>query len=481
MVWRRNVIQRTNWRVRTRQHARFMSAWSAWSALEKEVASQSSETTLWASQPVMHGVNALGEATGLPWWATIVLFGVGVRTAMLPVTLKAVSASTGAVSIWKQINAENRVDPPQSSRSVIEFLRKYHTIRKQNNITHPLWIIASPLLQLPVFITAMTTVRTMCLIPYTEELKTGGIAWFTDLTQAAVRFGEVFEAPMGPYGAILPAVIAVTMHANIATAFPDRPTNQGNPVASWLISKVRLALEWAVVPLFITALHLPQGALCYWATSSGYGLIQQHIVKAVGRRSPGGRQTVITTGQPPPPSSSAGKTVDGMFLQAAELRANGDFVGAASMLKNIITLEPQNARAHFALGQTLSGCKQWEEAAQAYLSAAKLEKDATQRGRVWFGVGVALHQNKDQQSKKNSEISALDAFLKAASPQSDTATRVRGTIAAAAIHEKAGRLDEAVRLLRLASELEPKVKDIYLKPLEDKIAEKDGTKVDDRG
>ena len=145
--------------------------------------------------PVIRGVNALAEATGLPWWATIGLFGVGVRTAMLPVTLKAASASAGAVSVWRKISSESGV----SADSFAEFLRKYHIHRKQSNIPHPAWIVASPVLQLPVFITAMSAVRTMCLIPYPPELKTGGIGWFTDLTASAVNFGQVFEAPMGPY------------------------------------------------------------------------------------------------------------------------------------------------------------------------------------------------------------------------------------------------------------------------------------------
>lgn len=429
-----------------------------------EMHSTGESTANYSIGPVMHGVNALAEATGLPWWATIGLFGLGVRTAMLPVTLKAARASAGAVSIWRKINSpEIRV----SADSFAEFLRKYHTHRKQSNIPHPAWIVASPALQLPVFISAMSAVRTMCLIPYPPELKTGGIGWFPDLTASAVHFGHVFEAPMGPYGAILPVTIALTMYANIATAFPDRPINQqnnqqSNQVAVWLLSKIRLALEWAVVPLFITALQLPHGALCYWVTSSAYGLAQQHVMKAANR---GGVRKRHDT------PSSSDKTIDALFLHAAELRANRDFVGAASVLKSILAKQPENARAHFALGQTLSGCSQWEEAAEAYLSAAQLEGNAVQKGRAWFGAGVALHQSKNVLDSfgKNTRMSALDAFLKAATGQSDPSTRVRALIAAAAIEEKAGRLDEAVRLFRLAAKLEPKVQDLYLKPLEERM------------
>lgn len=47
-------------------------------------------------------VHFIHDITGLPWWATIVLTVVSVRTVLFPITLKQIRAST----IMKQIGPE---------------------------------------------------------------------------------------------------------------------------------------------------------------------------------------------------------------------------------------------------------------------------------------------------------------------------------------------------------------------------------------
>lgn len=50
----------------------------------------------------------------------------------------------------------------------------------------PLRTLASPLVQLPMFISASVAIRRLCG-PFSTELQSGGLLWFPDLTMAAMH------------------------------------------------------------------------------------------------------------------------------------------------------------------------------------------------------------------------------------------------------------------------------------------------------
>ena len=102
--------------------------------------------------------------------------------------------------------------------------------------------------------------------------------------------------------------------------------------------------------------------------------------------------------------------------------------------------------------------KDWGDASHAYLQAARFEFEPSQACRAWFGAGVALHM-------EGREEDAAEAFTRAASPEADEKLRVRAWVAGATLEEKLGRRNQAVKLLKAAAEIEPRVEEIYLKPL----------------
>ena len=305
----------------------------------------------------------------------------------------------------------------------------------------------------------------------------------------------------GVIGAVLPLTIALSMYANIDAGFGGAEHSaaaSGQPPSTmlWVMGKVRLTLEWLVVPLFITSLQLPQGGLCYWATSSIYALAQNHILKLPAARQALGLPNRAGALMPPPratstsssassqaalDSSTQSSTNTGLiagngststafsadvipddvaeeFTRAAELRATGDFAGAAKALEKVLELYPEQSRALFALGQVRSGLKEWGGASHAYLQAAKCETEPGQACRAWFGAGVALHM-------QGREDDAVETFTRAAGPDAGEQLRVRAWVAGATIEEKLGRREAAVELLRKAAKFEPKVEEIYIKPL----------------
>jgi len=481
----------------------------------------------------MSVIDSFHNFTGLPWWATIATVGIGIRTAMLPISLKGMKASAALFPLLQQARAEQDAETAATVQAINEngykidrkdnnstklasqtanytsIARRFHELRLQQGALHPFWIIGSPLLQLPVFITAMISIRSMALQRW-PGFDTGGTAWFPDLTSPAVDVATL-TTPMGMAGVVLPLTVAVAMYANIdatfsatertATASNSNISTQKSPsVMLYVMGKVRLLLEWAVIPLFITSLQLPHGAVCYWVTSSLYALGQNRTLKigavrqALGlgpkvpqqqqhmgemdqiKESSSGGSTAaaaaaISKSQSTtsPSSHSTNKSTTYIntnipedaaqgFARAAELRAKGDFQGAATALKNILDRYPGQPRAFFALGQVLSGLKDWCDASHAYLQAARFETEPGQECRAWFGAGVALHM-------QGREEDAVEAFTRAASSEADEKLRVRAWVAGATLEEKLGRRNAAVKLLKKAAKIEPKVEEIYLKPL----------------
>ena len=71
--------------------------------------------------------------------------------------------------------------------------------------------------------------------------------------------------PAGPAGIVLPGAIVLLMLANLDAAFsvPVRPgaaAAQGSQAAvAAVMEKLRLVLEWAMVPLLVIGLQLPHG------------------------------------------------------------------------------------------------------------------------------------------------------------------------------------------------------------------------------
>ena len=207
----------------------------------------------------MAAVDGLHAATGLPWWATICSVGVAVRVAMFPVSLQGMKASAAlmpllrqardevAASMRRQLNAAapaaaagatqqeeaerhgggsrqqrwqrkqqaaaaavaalqqqqqqraagspSPLPPPPPGPSMRQILARFHQLRQAAGAPHPAWALASPLAQLPVFITAMAAIRTMSLSGW-PGFSTGGGAWFPDLTLPAMDLAT-WTAPMG--------------------------------------------------------------------------------------------------------------------------------------------------------------------------------------------------------------------------------------------------------------------------------------------
>ncbi|DBA80543.1 hypothetical protein WJX77_009280 [Trebouxia sp. C0004] len=427
-------------------------------------------------------IDGLQSTTGLPWWATLSVTALGVRAALFPLALRQVQASASLGFLLQQAQRGLSVDgsdaPSSTKQRIQTALQRLTTLREQHSIAHPFWIVAAPVTQIPLFMTAVMAVRRMSASDW-PGFHTGGLFWFTDLCRPALDLAAV-NAPLGSWGIVLPAGVALAMLANIQRSFGSTHSSQGNAVMRWVMGNVKLLLQWVTVPLFIIALQLPQGAVLYWLASSLTALAQGHVLQmpavkaAMGllsgpfKAAPiAGAETMseqtAQTQQVPQSVSASGQTSEGtangqptsaignlprgqpvdmkklltvspavqamaaratdastVIVKAAELRAEGALGASQHCLQRVLELEPNNAPGHFAMGQNHAALREWPLAEQAFLTAAGLHQDEHQQARCWFGAGISQQMQAEHDAALQSLTAAetLSAALLLASGNS---------------------------------------------------------------
>lgn len=515
----------------------------------------------------MHLMNTLQSVSHLPWWATLSVTAIGVRMAMLPLSMQQMRATSASWPLLAQArtyvaqqSVQHRVvntKPTAEARSAAVAKNKvlaasqtrqiaaaFWRLRKQTNAPHPAWILAVPLIQLPVFVTAMWAARRMAADNW-PGLTTGGAAWFPDLTAPALDLSATFiqqVAPLGTLGAVLPLAVTAAMFTNVGLAFGNISKGQTrSPVAEWLGSKVRLALEWVTVPMLIIALQLAHAPLVYWLSSTLFTLGQHVFLQSPAVRSAMGllppRPSRPLGGQavsPPFRSTSAAttesdtssdphsveelsasdaKTMDDRLGQAAALAVAQRFHEALPVLMRILDDYPGQPEACFALGAVHAALGSWSDAADLHRQAAKgFEGVPETAARCWLGYGVALQHLGDMEGalegfRLSADLAAPETPVlrlsdtlsrrprvnatnggeiekpnrpsqrrsrtvrkSAASGSGRRDTAVRALLCAASLLAKAGRQKEALPLVQRATNLDPLLRDKYLKPLEAEVA-----------
>ena len=463
-------------------------------------------------------LEAAHATTGLPWWATIACGAVAVRVALFPFTVK--QAKAGALLNTAIARARDRDGkPPRDVRSVLAAASE---LRRATDGVSLGWLIGGPLIQLPTFVLAVMSVRRLVAddAVAAKGLETGGILWFSDLTQVAVHV-DTATAPMGVHGAILPVAVAGALFANINNAWGGAAEKSKPALA------MKLFMEWLTVPTLLIGLTLPQAVHVYWLPASLTALAQGAIMrtgaarKALGidpkfARASAERDAVL--GDAPRRNDEIAswdeKNDEGedegsvrvrpaitferdlesyeaeALREAAEAMAAEKAEDAERILARAASLpsadaepigepktigsasddtsvgvskkssSPLSAAAHpavlFALGQTRAKLRLWRGAAAAYDACAAGEADVERRGRALAGAGVAT-------------ANAGDSLGATARLEAALVVRPRDVsclISLAAVRKKQGDVREALAVLERAAKIAPEVRARFIEPLE---------------
>jgi len=203
----------------------------------------------------------LHEATGLPWWATIMAVTVGIRSLTLPVAVMQMKNTANMqrakpeideyLARAKELALQGNDEAAEQMRlKIVEVWRKYDC--------HPIRAFGPILIQAPLFISFFFSVQGLTKggLP---SLGDGGALWFRDLTVADPTYA-------------LPVLCGLTFLATIE-AGADQMQNQPNSAA---MKNFMRALSVGIVP-FTTG--LPSGVFMYWVASNGFSLGQTLLFK----------------------------------------------------------------------------------------------------------------------------------------------------------------------------------------------------------
>ena len=431
--------------------------------------------------PVGIAATAIEQAhvmTGLPWWATIGCTALAVRASLFPFVLK----QTRAGVLLNTVKARARGPDGKPPETFREVLAATGELRRRTNATPLYWLIAGPVVQLPVFVTAVLAVRRLAATPGIG-MENGGAFWFPNLTEVALHVDAVV-APMGMAGAVLPCATAAALFLNVNGAWGKiAETNRG-------FQFVKLALEWLTLPTLLVGMVLPQAVHCYWLPSSASALAQSYAM-----RSEWGRRMIradprLPLGASPLAGSDANAASNVRFsrpldeeeeramVEAAKLVADKKEALAEKLLEaaaaggagaeKLLEASSTYAEAHpnllFALGQTRQALKRWKLAAEAYDACAAAEVHPTQRARALHGAGVARAQLGDLPGAARRLEEAIDAS------QSAGVAHVKAMLSLASVRKTDGDAAGAMEALRRAERHAPEVRERYIEPLERQMA-----------
>ena len=208
-------------------------------------------------------VNVLGQVLlffhdpsgpiGAPWWLSIAMLTVVLRTLLFPLTIKQVKSMRAMQDLKPDMDRIRNQYRDNRTKQQEETMKLY-----QERGVNPLGGCLPILVQMPVFIGIFYVIRKFGGQPgYSEPLypsfTEGGLFWFQDLSH------------MDPYF-VLPVVSALTMLA--ATEITAKNID---PQQRWIMRLLPIG-----VTIFLW--RFPAGLFVYWITSNLVTLVQNYLI-----------------------------------------------------------------------------------------------------------------------------------------------------------------------------------------------------------
>ena len=238
------------------------------------------------------------QTLGVPWWLSIVMLTVIVRSLMFPLTVKQVKSMRAMQDLkpgMDRVRAQFK-DNPQRQRE--EMAKLY-----QDQGVNPLGGCLPILVQMPIFIGIFYVIRKFGgtpgrTPPEYESFTQGGILWFQDLSQA------------DPYY-LLPIISALTMLA--ATEITAKNVD---PQQRWLMRLLPVGFT-------VFLLNFPAGLFVYWITSNLMTLGQNYMIYnyGPGKKTPGAEKADEKARDPQANGSGSGQTSEKKAEDAAKQAA----------------------------------------------------------------------------------------------------------------------------------------------------------------
>ncbi|KAG0254596.1 Mitochondrial inner membrane protein oxa1l [Mortierella polycephala] len=206
-------------------------------------------------------LEAVHVSTGMPWWATIAVTTVMIRTALVPFIVKLQGNTARLHNVKPQLErlTENMklAKETNDSAALARFSAQTQELFKKNDC-NPIKSLMLPLLQAPIMISFYLALRDMANLPV-PQFKEGGIGWFTDLTVADPTF-------------VLPVVSSLGF-----LAIMELGSEAGGVSSPKAMKNVMRVMSVAMVPL---TMNFPAAIFVYWLASNSFTATQIMFFKS---------------------------------------------------------------------------------------------------------------------------------------------------------------------------------------------------------
>lgn len=203
------------------------------------------------------------QTLGAPWWLSIAMLTIVVRSIMFPLTVRQVRSMRAMQDLKPEMDKvrSQYQGNPQKQRE--EMAKVY-----QDRGVNPLGGCLPILVQMPIFIGIFYVIRLFGGTPNVnppryESFTEGGILWFQNLSVADPTY-------------LLPILSAVTMLAATEITIKNVDPSQ------------RLLMRLLPVGFTLFLLSFPAGLFVYWITSNLVTLVQNYVIynHGPGRKKP---------------------------------------------------------------------------------------------------------------------------------------------------------------------------------------------------
>lgn len=227
------------------------------------------ETLSSVSHVVQSGMHGMHGVTGLPWWATFCASTFVVKLGLFPLIRSQLLANVKLQRAMPELNLlfqllKNRLHPLKFY-DVSKQLRLYTTFFKGVNACLTVHsasitaVIAYPLINLGFFFMFVYSLRDMVKGDMRQTLQTGGIFWFTDLSQRDLTY-------ILPVSAISLSYIAIE-------------ASLGRGPQTRLLIVFKDFLQTVVIFSLPMVSYLPSGIFMYWLPSSMFQIAQSFLIR----------------------------------------------------------------------------------------------------------------------------------------------------------------------------------------------------------
>lgn len=259
---------------------------------------------------VLGGILMFFHGMGLPWWLAIAALTILVRGVLFPLTVKQVKSMRQMQELRPKLQEIQEKHKGDTQKLREEQMKLY-----QETGVNPVGGCLPLLIQMPIFIGIFYVIREfggtqgMIGVPDTqgtvESFATGGILWFTNLSQPDQLY-------------LLPIISAVTMVGAM-----EMTNKQMEPQMRWVMRVV------PVVFVFFT-IFFPAGLLVYIVTSNIVTLFQNYLIyhHGPGKQNAGGEDSANSNGADGSSAQSSASTSSA--VESGSKPANGDSANGRS-------------------------------------------------------------------------------------------------------------------------------------------------------